>query len=98
MQFFDPARPRLANGLPVWLGQAVPTALPIALPPISFFPLANGFDVLVMLWTGSYARRDFGKEEFFQFITAWENSPEEALQQYFRKGVGEALSASALGF
>lgn len=89
ISFHAPDRPRLANGLPCWLGSRI--ALPSVNLTIEPRPEGSGWPrwtVLIMVGGrsgSSWAIRELDHPDVLQLLYAWEESPEKALQRWFNR-------------
>lgn len=86
--FHDPARPRLGNGLPTWIGGQV------ALPDLHLVPAeqAEGQDGQVepkwlaeIILDGAWVQclMVLGKEALWEMLSQWEQDPEMTLKVWF---------------
>lgn len=78
MNFHDPSRPRLGNGLPAFL-----TAPQTALPRVSLTPLPNAKWRLEIIVNSSYRTLVIPTSWLISTLTDWENSPEAFIIERF---------------
>jgi hypothetical protein len=82
MNLFDPERPRLPNGLPMY-----PADRPVAaIPALSFVPIPGGWTIQVMLAVEPNRYRWFKQvsvESIETVLSDWHWNPEKAMRQHF---------------
>lgn len=85
MHFHDPARPRLLNGRPCWLGTQL--ALPAVM--LEPSPGSDRWVVSLMLVQGNmvgyWIQSELGPEAMPEFLKDWADDPERVVQEWFEE-------------
>lgn len=81
--FHSPERPRLANGMPAWLG------VQVALPGLYIRPLPSPDDptwwIVELILDGSWVRTELDPQSLKDFMLDWQADPEQALRDWFKR-------------
>ena len=81
MHYFDPARPRLPNGLPAWC-----EASSIALPRLIIVPLEVGelnYRIEAMINSSWKSCNTYGTTSLDALLSRWKLNPEQFAKDYF---------------